>query len=199
MASPVKPNNSPQVFNVPNQLSTARLVLAIAVFILIPWKMYLAALIVFVIAASTDWMDGYWARRFGQITKVGRILDPFVDKIIICGTFIFLAAEKDAGIAAWMAVVVVGRELMVTALRSAVESGGGDFSAKWSGKWKMVAQCVAAGASLVVLMQGDLPVEAWLSWTLLAATWLAVLLTIYSGLEYLFIAVKQLRGKGTEQ
>ena len=46
----------------------------------------------FIVAASTDWLDGYWARKYGQVTKLGRILDPFVDKIIICGTFIFLAA-----------------------------------------------------------------------------------------------------------
>ena len=68
---------------------------------------------------STDWLDGYWARKYGQVTTLGRILDPFVDKIIICGTFIFLAAVPGSRrVAAWMAVVVVGRELLVTALRS---------------------------------------------------------------------------------
>ena len=198
MATDLQPAPSPKIFNVPNQLSALRLVLAIAVFVLIPWKMYLAAFVVFVIAASTDWIDGYWARRFQQVTKFGRILDPFVDKIIICGTFIFLAAEKGSGIAAWMAVVVVGRELLVTALRSAVESGGGDFSAKWAAKWKMFFQCVAAGASLVALMKlnanADAPLEAWLSWTLVISVWLAVLTTIYSGLEYVFVAAKHLRG-----
>jgi CDP-diacylglycerol--glycerol-3-phosphate 3-phosphatidyltransferase len=198
MATDLQPTTSPNIFNVPNQLSAARLVLAIAVFVLIPWKMYLAAFVVFVIAASTDWVDGYWARRFKQVTKVGRILDPFVDKIIICGTFIFLAVEPNSGIAAWMAVVVVGRELLVTALRSVVELGGGDFSAKWAAKCKMFFQCVAAGASLVVLMKltsnGGAPLEAWLSWTLVISVWLAVLTTIYSGLEYVFVAAKHLRG-----
>ena len=53
-------------------------------------------LFVFVVAASTDWIDGWWARKYGQVTKLGRIFDPFVDKIIICGTFIFLAAEWPA-------------------------------------------------------------------------------------------------------
>ena len=53
-------------------------------------------------------MDGYWARKYGQVTNLGRILDPFVDKIIICGTFIFLVAVPNSGIAAWMAVVIVG-------------------------------------------------------------------------------------------
>src|SRR5687767_4306547 len=129
------------VINVPNVLSMLRLVLAIVVFTLLPWQRYettAAALLVFVVAASTDWIDGYWARRYNQITKVGRMLDPFVDKIIICGAYILLAAEQLAagqwyGIAGWMAVVVVAREMLVTGLRSFIEQSGGDFSAKWSG------------------------------------------------------------------
>ncbi len=99
-------------------------------------------------AAGTDWLDGYWARKYGQVTTLGRILDPFVDKIIICGTFIFLAAVPDSGVAAWMAVVIVGRELLVTALRSYLEGEGADFSAIMSGKLKMVLQCVAVLVSL---------------------------------------------------
>ena len=53
---------------------------------------YTASLVAFIIAASTDWVDGYWARKYGQITQLGRILDPFADKMIICGAFIYLAA-----------------------------------------------------------------------------------------------------------
>ena len=88
----------------------------------------------------------------GQVTKLGRIFDPFVDKIIICGTFIFLAAEWPAsGIAPWMAVVVMGREMLVTAIRSVIEQQGGDFSAQMAGKLKMVFQCVAVVASLLAL------------------------------------------------
>ena len=114
MAEPNEKKPTNDVFNVPNQLTAARFILAIVVFVLIPLQIYLAALIVFLIAASTDWIDGYYARKYGQVTKFGRMFDPFVDKIIICGTFIFLAGEQDSGIAAWMAVVVVGRELLVT-------------------------------------------------------------------------------------
>ena len=114
------------IVNVPNVLSTLRFFLAIVVFALLPWQRYettAAALVVFVIAVATDWVDGYWARRFNQVTKVGRMLDPFVDKIIICGTYIMLAAEQLVagqwfGITGWMAVVVIGREILVTALRS---------------------------------------------------------------------------------
>src|SRR3954471_7826719 len=101
------------IFNVPNVLTSIRFALSIVVFVLIPLQQYLAAMIVFLIAASTDWIDGWWARKFNQVTKLGRIFDPFVDKIIICGTFIYLTAEWPAsGIAPWMAVVVVGREML---------------------------------------------------------------------------------------
>lgn len=185
---------SNQVFNVPNQISAVRLLLAIVVFVLIPWNLYLAGAIVFVIAAGTDWVDGWWARRFNQVTQLGRMLDPFVDKIIICGVFIFLAAEADSGIAAWMAVVVVGREMLVTALRGFIEQSGGDFSAKWAGKWKMLFQCVAVVASLLALMHGgSAKSPQWLHWTLLGSAWLAVLSTIYSGAGYLMAAAKFLR------
>src|SRR5687767_15350594 len=87
------PAASTGVFNLPNQLTALRLVLSVVVFILIPLKMYVAAVVVFVIAASTDWIDGWYARKYGLVTKLGRVFDPFVDKIIICGTYIFLAAE----------------------------------------------------------------------------------------------------------
>ena len=152
-----QPNND--VFNVPNKLSAARLLLSIAVFALIPWHFYWAALIIFVIAAGTDWVDGWWARKYDQVTQLGRILDPFCDKILICGTYILLAVEMTAVesfpwyaiIAGWMAVVIVGRELLVTVIRSLVEGSGGDFSAKMAGKVKMWFQCIAVGAALVAL------------------------------------------------
>ena len=111
----------------------------------------------FIIAAGTDWLDGYYARKYGQVTTLGRILDPFADKVIVCGTFIFLAADPDdgttfpCGLRAWMVVVIVGRELLVTALRSFIEDRGSDFSAKMSGKLKMVFQCIAAGTCLFYL------------------------------------------------
>ena len=182
------------IFNVPNIITMVRLVLSIAVFVLIPLQQFMAALIAFVIAASTDWMDGYWARKYGQVTKLGRVLDPFVDKIIICGTYIFLAAERGSGITAWMATVIMGREMLVTALRSVIEGSGGDFSAKWAGKIKMVVQCVAVVASLLVLhlLTANKPVPDWIHYTLVASAWGAIAITIYSGLEYVFIAAKKI-------
>lgn len=116
-----------RVFNVPNQLTASRLVLAIVLFVLIAFELYQAGMVVFILAAGTDWLDGYWARKYGQVTTLGRILDPFVDKIIICGTFIFLVKLPLSGIEAWMAVVVVGRELLVTAHAEFFGATGGRF------------------------------------------------------------------------
>jgi CDP-diacylglycerol--glycerol-3-phosphate 3-phosphatidyltransferase len=162
-------------------------------------------------AGSTIW--NYWARRYGQITKLGRILDPFADKIIICGTFVFLAAvppvDAESGLDssasevwAWMAVVVIAREILVTALRSFFEEHGTDFSAQWAGKWKMVFQCLAAGLSLwrlwyyefdpSVLGWGTTP-AVWSTWTLRLAVWVAIAMTIYSGWGYVHNALRMLK------
>src|SRR3954471_4552772 len=110
------------------------------------------------------------------------MFDPFVDKIIICGTFIFLAAEWPAsGIAPWTAVVVMGREMLVTAIRGFIEQQGGDFSAALSGKLKMVFQCAAVVASLLSLRyfqqsgSSNAAPPDWLGWALFATVWLAVL------------------------
>jgi CDP-diacylglycerol--glycerol-3-phosphate 3-phosphatidyltransferase len=194
MSAPV----SHQIWNVPNTLTLVRLILSIALFAVLPWHTYTAtwvAFVLFIVAASTDWIDGYWARRFQQITQLGRIFDPFVDKILICGTYVLLAveqraAEQDFGITGWMAVVVLGREMLVTALRSFLEQAGADFSAKWAGKWKMVLQCLAVGAAMVCLLyyHQQQAIPDWLYWTQLLSAWLAVLLTLYSGLEYVVVA-----------
>jgi CDP-diacylglycerol--glycerol-3-phosphate 3-phosphatidyltransferase len=187
--------------NLPNQLTFLRLLLAVVMFCLIAWECYLASFVLFVIAAGTDWLDGYFARKYGQVTTLGRILDPFADKVIVCGTFIFLIAVPEMhhvwlGLRPWMVVVIVGRELLVTALRSFLEDQGADFSAKISGKLKMVFQCVAAGACLVYLNHTDPGTSApgWVRWSMIASIWAAVLSTIYSGLAYTVVAGRLVRG-----
>ncbi len=182
-----------QFKNIPNQITTARLVLSIVVFVLIPLQQFWPAMIVFLIAASTDWVDGFLARRYGQVTKLGRVFDPFVDKIIICGAFILLAAEPNSGVQAWMAVIVVGREILVTALRGFIEQSGGDFSANMAGKLKMVFQCVAVVASLLVLTYNENQAPTWMVITLHVSVWVAVISTIYSGVGYVVAAAKYFR------
>jgi len=180
----------PGWWNVPNALSTARLVLAVVVFGLIDGQAYLAALICFLIAVSTDWLDGYWARRFNQVTKLGRILDPFVDKIIICGALVSLVGQPGSGVGAGVATLVVARELLVTSLRAMIEGAGGDFSAKQLGKWKMVAQCAAVVVPLICLQLVEPP--SWLLVTRYLVLAVAVLLTIASGLDYVLVARRML-------
>jgi CDP-diacylglycerol---glycerol-3-phosphate 3-phosphatidyltransferase len=202
------------VWNVPNVLTVARLILSVFCFICLALNWYMPSLILFAIAAGTDWVDGFYARRYGQITKLGRILDPFADKIIICGTFTFLAAvppnqyatnildRSTSEVWAWMAVIVIARELLVTLLRSFFEEQGTDFSAKWSGKWKMVLQCGVVVWSLWRLwyyqfdahnMKWTIEPSAPSTWPLRLLVWAAVALTIYSGWVYVQRAIDLLR------
>ncbi|MFM7042040.1 MAG: CDP-diacylglycerol--glycerol-3-phosphate 3-phosphatidyltransferase, partial [Planctomycetaceae bacterium] len=167
-----------RVWTVPNALSLVRLVLAIAVFAMIERQAHLAAFVGFVIAASTDWIDGWYARRFAQVSRLGRIFDPLVDKVLVCGAAILVAAP-DGPIRPWMAVVIVVRELVVTALRAEMERSGRDFSAGPAGKLKMVLQCVAIALVLadragvgMRLPEGFAMTEvaAWTAWAAVVAT-----------------------------
>ena len=209
----VKQRPANTIFNVPNQITSVRLVLAIIVFVVLPFELYLLSLVLFTIAAATDWIDGYWARKYDQVTRLGRILDPFVDKVIICGMYILLAADTNQrvfadaqiGIAGWMAVVVVARELLVTAIRSHIEKAGGDFSARWSGKIKMVVQCVAVFVTLLSLHltreseQVVVDLQPWLKSALAVSVWLSIVCTVYSGVGYLRAAVRILRDDGDDE
>jgi CDP-diacylglycerol--glycerol-3-phosphate 3-phosphatidyltransferase len=189
------------MFNLPNQLTAMRLVLSVVLFGFIVAEWYMTSMWLFIVAAGTDWFDGYYARKYGQVTTLGRILDPFADKVIVCGTLIFLVSIPEMtkvpwGLRAWMVVVIVGRELLVTALRSFIEDRGADFSAKMSGKLKMVLQCVVAGVCLFYLSY-DAPqtknAPTWCWMLLVGSTWTTLFLTIYSGLIYIFTAVRLLR------
>lgn len=179
---------SRSIYNVPNALTSLRFAMAIAVMALIPMGYYFSATATFLVAASTDWMDGYWARKYGQVTKFGRIFDPFVDKIIICGSFIAVVAVPHSPIMSWMATVVVGRELLVTSLRGMIEGSGKDFSASWLGKWKMVLQCAAVVSALIFLQYASVP--QWISVTTQVLVWSSILLTVYSGYDYTIAAAK---------
>ncbi len=187
-SKPTESQVGSQVVNVPNSLSMARLVLAIVVGVLIEYQQFTSAWVLFILAASTDFVDGYWARRFNQITKLGRILDPFVDKIIITAAMVALVGVPASGVAAWMVTVIVGRELLVTSLRGMVEGRGGDFSARWLGKWKMLFQCVAVVACLILASESQ--PATWLWWTARISLWLAVFMTIASGVDYIAQAIK---------
>ena len=207
--------SSGSVWNVPNKISAARLVLSIGVFIFLEAGFYKIALVFFVIAAGTDWMDGWYARKYDQVTKLGRILDPFCDKILICGTYVLLAiamADQSpsfpwyARIMGWMAIVVVGRELLVTVIRSMVEGSGGDFSANMAGKLKMWFQCIAVVSCLLALIYNSADqttyvsatsasqlVPLWIWYTMIVFIWLSLWSTVQSGWNYVKMAATILK------
>lgn len=185
---------TPRLGNPANQITALRLALCLLLFAALQWHWYGWSLGLFVIAAGTDWLDGYLARRWNLVTQLGRILDPLADKILICGTYVYLSAAAGSGIAPWMAVVVMVREFVVTVLRSFLEQHGRDFSAKMPGKVKMVLQSAAAVASLLLLLQHSSgTVEPiWLLLVRLLA-WAMVLSTVHSGILYVMAAARLLR------
>ena len=190
------PGGLDRVWTVPNVLSAARLVVAIACFVAIERMLWSAALGLFLFAALTDWVDGWWARRFSQISRLGRIFDPLVDKVLVCGAFVLLAARGGASaITPWMAVVVVVRELVVTAVRAEMERAGHDFSAGLSGKLKMVLQCAAVILELAArTWPGTEVVGVDLRTAATGVAWTAVVATAWSGIEYLVKAGARSRG-----
>lgn len=209
---------------VPNTLTCIRLVLAVACFVLLalcefdlnrypgpagtPTALLLAAMAVFIIAAVTDAADGYFARRWNAITKFGRVVDPFADKILVLGSFVlltsrsFLAPAADgqeahlvmiSGIEGWMVIVILGRELLVTSLRGLVESQGGDFSAGWAGKVKMIVQSVSIPAILLTLALADNAATGPMRVMIVAIAWTVTLVTAASAVPYIVKATKALR------
>ena len=187
----------PPVFNLPNQLTAARLVLGIVLFVFIDQGMWIGSIIVFALAATTDWLDGYLARRQGLVSTLGRNLDPLVDKVVVCGVYIFLLPVANSGVAAWMVTVVVGRELIITGLRSFMEMSGATFGADWLGKIKMVLQCVTLFAIFGFLARAQaLGTESpEVGWEILrdGSIYAMLLATALSGLQYLWRAFQMLK------
>jgi CDP-diacylglycerol--glycerol-3-phosphate 3-phosphatidyltransferase len=186
VASPPRP----PVFNLPNQLTAARFVLSLVLFGLIAGQQWIACLAVFAVAAFTDWLDGYIARKQGITSTLGRNLDPLVDKVLICGAFTFLIPEPGANIHPWMVTVVVARELIITGLRSFMENLGATFGADWLGKIKMGLQCAALSAIFVALRYDDVWALGWVRDVLVYGMLVA---TALSGLQYLWRAFALLK------
>lgn len=188
---------SSEFWNVPNVLTLSRLPLAVVLFVCISCEWWLAGLVVFGVAALTDWVDGWWARHFGQLSAFGRVFDPLTDKVLLGGAFIFLVPVKESGMAAWMATVVICREMLITGVRGYVESLGQKFGADWFGKLKTLLQCAALVVILFVLGVRDQPwareqsglltaLQYGLLYAMLAAT-------VGSGVQYCLRAATLLR------
>jgi CDP-diacylglycerol--glycerol-3-phosphate 3-phosphatidyltransferase len=156
--------------NVPTQLTVVRLILSVVFFILLgqysqrdPSPLLLdVSIVIFVVAALTDFLDGHLARKHGLVTPLGRILDPLADKVLICGAYILMAGPSfvDANgdnitrISAWMVVIIVCRELLITGLRGFQESKGVEFGAMLHGKIKMWFQSITAPVILLLVAHG---------------------------------------------
>jgi phosphatidylglycerophosphate synthase len=210
----------------PNQLTVARLVLAAAFFAVLNQYQYAGgddpqtpllagALALFLVAALTDFLDGYLARKWRVVSLFGRIVDPVADKILIIGAFIYLAGprfiippamvgppvggsagvEMASGVYPWMVVVILLRELGVTSIRAALESRGIDFSARGSGKMKMILQVFAVPIVILVVWIDPVEHEA-ARWVRDIVVWATVLATIISGLPYITGAMKAAKGEG---
>jgi CDP-diacylglycerol--glycerol-3-phosphate 3-phosphatidyltransferase len=168
--------------NVPNLLSISR-ILAVPVFIMLmleptPLRALIAA-IVFSIASATDWLDGYLARKWGQVTKIGKLLDPMADKILVASALIMLV--DIARIPSWIAIVIIGRELAITGLRAMAAAEGIVIAAENMGKWKVGAQITAV---LCLVLDYHLGTD-WISDVGRIAIFVAMVLAVISGLQYI--------------
>lgn len=170
-------------FNLPNRLTLLRLLLAIVFFIFLSYRYYNVALVSFLFAWLTDWLDGYLARKKGLLTDFGRIADPFVDKIIVCGGFILLIQHAHDIIPSWMVVVIVAREFLVNSLRSYSESRGIEFGATIWGKAKMFVQSLTI--SLILLFFARLEQFIVIKQGIIVMLWLTVIITVVSGIKYM--------------
>jgi phosphatidylglycerophosphate synthase len=165
-----------------------------------------AAFVLYLIAGATDVLDGYLARKMNLVSAFGRIADPFVDKVLVVGAFAMLAGSnyslahggKAAGldtqlpgwlnggmssaVQAWMVVVILAREFIVSAVRGYSESQGVKFPATPAGKIKMFIQSVAICAVLFQL--ANLPDNPWAVYAKVTLVWLATIVTVLSGLAY---------------
>ena len=176
--------------NLPNALAFFRILLAPLMFFMlvnapeifaqihISWINYFAALI-FVIASVTDFFDGYIARSWDQKTKLGAILDPLADKMLILAAFLGLMMLGRAS--AWAVYLILIREFFITGFRVVMASDGVEVAASMAGKVKTVSQMFAVGFLLMSWPGGEL------------LLWIAVVLTLYSGFEYIFAYVKAMK------
>ncbi|MDO8349465.1 MAG: CDP-diacylglycerol--glycerol-3-phosphate 3-phosphatidyltransferase [Planctomycetota bacterium] len=194
--------------NLPNCITVSRLVITAGVFVCLeaacdraltfpePYSSvtYVAhvdstlawiAFVLFLIAAFTDFLDGYLARKWNLVTAFGRVADPFADKVLIAGSLVTLLQFPAACgvLTTWYVVVVIAREFLVTAIRGVVEASGRPFPADRLGKWKMVTQCWTVGALMTMVAGTDL----WV-WAAVWGFWVSLVLTVVSGVNYVWKA-----------
>jgi len=170
-----------QLLNLPNLLTSVRLacipILVGLFYVPVVHHQKLAA-ITFLIASATDFIDGYIARRRSQITNLGKLLDPVADKLLVMAALLLLV---EAGkLWAWVAILMIGREIAVTGLRAMASTRGTVMQAEGMGKLKMIFQVI--GITILFLADPTVHDDLWM--TGVAALALAVLLALVSGGQY---------------
>lgn len=201
---PKKPQDQLQtLFTIPNQITLARLGLALIFFGILVADNYgwlvesrqLAlnvAFVLFILAAASDFLDGYLARKWNIVSTFGRIADPIVDKVFICGSFVLLAGTSPL-VDPWFAVLLLTREFVVSGLRGFMESTGIEFGADTGGKLKMIFQSITAPTVLCTEANlSDVDFFVWVSVFLLVVT---AVLTVSSCIQYILKAMRLLRAR----
>jgi CDP-diacylglycerol---glycerol-3-phosphate 3-phosphatidyltransferase len=183
--------------NLPNSITMSRIVMIpLLLWILsphFPWQdprgtQEILAAILFVLASITDGVDGYLARKRGQITTMGMLLDPLADKIMVTGAIIALVAYIPDVVKVWIAVVIIGREFLISGLRSIAASEGFTIQASDLGKLKTVVQIVFVVSAILAHHWFEWNFGGWLiipvRWTAIAAGYFTVLVSTVSAIDY---------------
>jgi CDP-diacylglycerol--glycerol-3-phosphate 3-phosphatidyltransferase/cardiolipin synthase len=187
----------PHPFSLPNVLTYARVLAVPAVVAILFWpkhdEMRWWALVIFVLAAITDYLDGYLARIWSQQSAIGRMLDPIADKLLVAATLLMLVADGTiASLSIWAALIILCREILVSGLREFLAELRVSVPVTQVAKWKTAAQLVAIGF-LIAGPAGDtvLP-EGWTTRIGIALLWIAAVLTLYTGFDYFRAGVTHL-------
>jgi len=182
--------------NLPTLLTLGRIllvpILVVVLFTKFEGKEYLG-LALFLGAALTDFLDGFLARRWRQVTKLGQLLDPAADKILMASAFVSLVELNPAATPAWMVAAILAREFAVGALRNVAASSGVVIPAGWSGKVKTVVQVVAVSLLIIHNKLGEFSHLAPIS------LWIALVVTLFSGLEYFVRYRRMLASPATDR
>ncbi len=158
-----------------------------------PWNM-IAAFVIFVIAALTDFLDGRVARARGEVSALGAALDPLADKHLNASALILLMRNGViAGAGVIAVIIIILREMLISGLREAIAQRGGSLKVTRLAKWKTTAQLTAAGLLLAAAPQGFIG-EALRPFAS-GVFWLAAVLTFWTGADYAYRAARQLRAK----
>jgi CDP-diacylglycerol--glycerol-3-phosphate 3-phosphatidyltransferase len=174
-----------KVFNLPNLITGSRFILSGCLMLLLlqeqTTNMALISWLVFSIAAGSDWIDGYFARRYESITVLGKLMDPLADKVLVTTALIMLIPSGK--LPAWLALIILCREIVVTGLRGVASSSGIVVAASGLGKWKSTVQYIGLGTLIFPL--GVLPIP-YLHQIGLAILYVALVLTVWSGIDYFY-------------